>query len=128
MKHVRDYWLLLAESHLTRRLLARCYEGWGRSPHRPDRRAEDRNRFRRRAILEKEKCLRNGWGKRECLALRVRLSLRKALHSKTWLERLEQHTLHICERECILSVGRKVKSETPYEHQPMAWCMTSTLP
>ena len=35
VKHARYYWLLLAESHLTRRFSRRCSGGSGRCPCRP---------------------------------------------------------------------------------------------
>jgi Transposase DDE domain group 1 len=41
IKHARYYWLLLAESHLTRRLFGACCEGLRRSHHQQDRRAVD---------------------------------------------------------------------------------------
>jgi hypothetical protein len=37
IKHARYYWLLLAESGLTRRLFGRWYAGWRRCPCRLDR-------------------------------------------------------------------------------------------
>ncbi len=36
-KHARYYWLLLAESHLTRRLLGACCTGSRRCHHQQDR-------------------------------------------------------------------------------------------
>jgi hypothetical protein len=37
VKHARYYWLLLAESHLTRRLFAACFGGFWLCRCRPDR-------------------------------------------------------------------------------------------
>ena len=88
---------------------ARC-EGSRRSRHQPDRRAVDRNRFRCWARLEKEKCLRNGWEKRQFLALRFWRSRRKGSALKNLAG-----ALHTDGGGCTLSVGREVKMEIPVE-------------
>ncbi len=53
---------------------------------RQDRRAVDRNRFRCRARLEKEKCLRNRLERRQFLALGFCRGRRRGSAQKAWLE------------------------------------------
>jgi hypothetical protein len=60
IKHARYYWVLLAESHLTRRLLEPCCVGPRRYPLQWGRRAADRSRFQRRKKQGKERCQRHG--------------------------------------------------------------------
>jgi hypothetical protein len=62
--------------------LGACCEGSRRSHHRQVGQAVDRNRFRCRAGLEKEKCPRNGLEKRAFLALRFCRGRQEEIYSR----------------------------------------------
>ena len=97
--------LLLAQSHLTRRLIGGTLR---RSHHQHDRRAVDRIGFRCQSRLGKEKCLRNERKKLPFLALRSCRSHRKGSALKS-----RAIALHSDTGRCTLSVGRKVKVDIP---------------